>query len=258
MPSTRGVAYPPPVPDAAAEQLPRFIAPTLASAGPAPTDTGWALEVKWDGIRAQLRYDGRRVCVLASRPRLHRRVPGAGRDRRRARESAGDRCRRARLSRPGLSTPHDSQDPKVFDTVVVITDRVILDRQLQDTIYQARPRPGRRDRPGLGAAGAGARRRAGADHHHDAAEVPVRDRQARRAAGPQLHDRDQRGALLAGQRGGQDLRVALGGRGGAGADRRRGGGCRASWRWRSPTGSADSTWAGNLMPVGLRSPDVAW
>ena len=39
----------------------------LASAGPAPTEAGWALEVKWDGIRAQLRYDGRRVCVR-SRP----------------------------------------------------------------------------------------------------------------------------------------------------------------------------------------------
>ena len=35
-----------------------------------------------------------------------------------------------------LSTLHDSQDRKVFDKVVVITDRVILDRQLQDTIYQ--------------------------------------------------------------------------------------------------------------------------
>jgi type I restriction enzyme R subunit len=35
-----------------------------------------------------------------------------------------------------LSTLHDAQDHKVFDKVVVITDRVILDRQLQDTIYQ--------------------------------------------------------------------------------------------------------------------------
>ncbi len=51
--------------------------------------------------------------------------------------------RRARASRtrsPGLahrlSTLHDADDRKVFDKVVVITDRVILDRQLQDTIYQ--------------------------------------------------------------------------------------------------------------------------
>jgi type I restriction enzyme, R subunit len=35
-----------------------------------------------------------------------------------------------------LSTLHTSDDRKVFDKVVVITDRVILDRQLQDMIYQ--------------------------------------------------------------------------------------------------------------------------
>ncbi len=35
-----------------------------------------------------------------------------------------------------LSNLHDAVDRKVFDKVVVITDRVILDRQLQDTIYQ--------------------------------------------------------------------------------------------------------------------------
>ena len=35
-----------------------------------------------------------------------------------------------------LSTLHDAADEKVFDKVVVITDRVVLDRQLQETIYQ--------------------------------------------------------------------------------------------------------------------------
>ena len=35
-----------------------------------------------------------------------------------------------------LSSLHDETDKKIFDKVVVITDRVILDRQLQDTIYQ--------------------------------------------------------------------------------------------------------------------------
>jgi type I restriction enzyme, R subunit len=35
-----------------------------------------------------------------------------------------------------LSSLHDDQDHKVFDSVVVITDRRVLDRQLQDTIYQ--------------------------------------------------------------------------------------------------------------------------
>ena len=35
-----------------------------------------------------------------------------------------------------LVSLHDSQDHKVFDKVIVVTDRVVLDRQLQDTIYQ--------------------------------------------------------------------------------------------------------------------------
>ena len=35
-----------------------------------------------------------------------------------------------------LSSLHDAADRKVFDKVVVITDRRILDKQLQDTIYQ--------------------------------------------------------------------------------------------------------------------------
>lgn len=39
----------------------------LATAGSAPTDAAWAMEVKWDGIRAQLRFDGHTVC-LRSRP----------------------------------------------------------------------------------------------------------------------------------------------------------------------------------------------
>jgi len=35
-----------------------------------------------------------------------------------------------------LASLHDKQDEKVFDSVIVITDRVVLDKQLQDTIYQ--------------------------------------------------------------------------------------------------------------------------
>jgi type I restriction enzyme R subunit len=35
-----------------------------------------------------------------------------------------------------LSSLHDDDDRKVFDKVIVITDRVILDKQLQETIYQ--------------------------------------------------------------------------------------------------------------------------
>lgn len=35
-----------------------------------------------------------------------------------------------------LSSLHNEQDERVFDSIVVITDRRVLDRQLQDTIYQ--------------------------------------------------------------------------------------------------------------------------
>ena len=35
-----------------------------------------------------------------------------------------------------LSNLHDASDHKVFDKIVVVTDRVVLDQQLQDTIYQ--------------------------------------------------------------------------------------------------------------------------
>ncbi|MEZ4273640.1 MAG: putative DNA binding domain-containing protein [Myxococcota bacterium] len=35
-----------------------------------------------------------------------------------------------------LSSLHDARDKKVFDSVVVVTDRRVLDKQLQDTIYQ--------------------------------------------------------------------------------------------------------------------------
>jgi type I restriction enzyme R subunit len=35
-----------------------------------------------------------------------------------------------------LASLHDSKDERVFDSVIVITDRVVLDKQLQDTIYQ--------------------------------------------------------------------------------------------------------------------------
>ena len=132
-----------------------------------------------------------------------------------------------------LSTLHDADDRKVFDKVVVITDRVVLDRQLQETIYQFEHARGvvvkiDEDSTQLAEALAG---RAGADHHHDAAEVPVRARQDRRAAGPQLRGDRRRGALLADRRGGQGSAAGARRRRGAGADGRRGRGRRAS----SPT-----------------------
>jgi len=41
-----------------------------------------------------------------------------------------------------LSSLHNDQDERIFDSVVVITDRVVLDRQLQNTIYQFDHRQG--------------------------------------------------------------------------------------------------------------------
>lgn len=35
-----------------------------------------------------------------------------------------------------LASLHDAQDRKIFDSVIVVTDRTVLDDQLQDTIYQ--------------------------------------------------------------------------------------------------------------------------
>ena len=41
-----------------------------------------------------------------------------------------------------LASLHDAADAKVFDSVIVITDRRVLDKQLQDTIYQFEHRQG--------------------------------------------------------------------------------------------------------------------
>jgi len=41
-----------------------------------------------------------------------------------------------------LASLHDQNDEKVFDSVVVVTDRVVLDQQLQDTVYQFEHRQG--------------------------------------------------------------------------------------------------------------------
>ena len=41
-----------------------------------------------------------------------------------------------------LSSLHDVNDKRVFDSVIVVTDRLVLDKQLQDTIYQFEHRQG--------------------------------------------------------------------------------------------------------------------
>jgi bifunctional non-homologous end joining protein LigD len=46
------------------ESLPHFVEPMLLTATrEVPSSPGWALEVKWDGMRAQARFDGLRVTV---------------------------------------------------------------------------------------------------------------------------------------------------------------------------------------------------
>ena len=41
-----------------------------------------------------------------------------------------------------LVTLHDPSDQPIFDTAIVVTDRVVLDRQLQNTIAQFEQTPG--------------------------------------------------------------------------------------------------------------------
>ena len=41
-----------------------------------------------------------------------------------------------------LASLHDAKDSRIFDSVIIVTDRKVLDRQLQDTIYQFEHRQG--------------------------------------------------------------------------------------------------------------------
>jgi ATP-dependent DNA ligase len=43
------------------EPQPPFVPPMLLTAGAVPDGKVWAVELKWDCCRAQLRYDGRSV-----------------------------------------------------------------------------------------------------------------------------------------------------------------------------------------------------
>ena len=83
-----------------------------------------------------------------------------------------------------LATLHTEADEKVFDCVVVITDRRVLDRQTPGSHLPDRARTGRGqgDRPRLAAVGRGAGGRNDDSDHHDT-EVPVRD------ARPAVHRR---------------------------------------------------------------------
>ena len=93
--------------------------------------------------------------------------------------------RGSRTPSPGPRTPCRGCTARttqpIFDKVVVITDRKVLDRQLQDTVAGLEHTPGtivRIDENSAAAQG-GAGGQRGPGHHHDAAEVPRR-RRARR------------------------------------------------------------------------------
>ena len=49
------------------EPQPTFVPPMLLTAGEVPDGDAWALELKWDGCRAQLRYDGCSAAQLRTR-----------------------------------------------------------------------------------------------------------------------------------------------------------------------------------------------
>jgi hypothetical protein len=56
-----GGAYSDPMPGR--EELPLFVSPMLARTRPLPAEQGWAIEVKFDGMRLQLRRDENAVCL---------------------------------------------------------------------------------------------------------------------------------------------------------------------------------------------------
>src|SRR3954469_3187664 len=51
------------MPPSRPEPLPRFLEPMLATSAGVPEGSRWAAEVKWDGLRGQLRHDGRRATL---------------------------------------------------------------------------------------------------------------------------------------------------------------------------------------------------
>ena len=74
-----------------------------------------------------------------------------------------------------LASLHDVANRRVFDSVIVVTDRIVLDQQLQDTIYQFEHKRGvvqQIDEHSGQLAEALENR--GADHHYDVAEISIR------------------------------------------------------------------------------------
>ena len=77
------------------EQHPVFILPMLLTSGPVPAGGGWTFEAKWDGCRAQLRYDGRASRCEPAPVASARTIFGAGSHPGGAWRASGDARRRA-------------------------------------------------------------------------------------------------------------------------------------------------------------------
>ena len=125
------------------------------------TTTGWAVEVKWDGVRAIAYCRPGRVRAADPQPqRRHRPVPGGEtalapdrRPRRRPRRRAG-RLRRATAGRASSASSSGSTRPrtsvvrrrmKSHPVTYVVFDLLYLDgRDLKDEPYSGPPRAARR------------------------------------------------------------------------------------------------------------------
>ena len=155
-----------------------------------------------------------------------------------------------------LSTLHDTADRRVFDSIVVVTDRRVLDRQLQHdhAPVRADPRGGGEHRHHLATAQAGPR--VGEDdHRHHAPEVPGDRRGDRRAAGQALRRDRGRGALVAVGREHEEPQVGARFRkpGGRGAGGGRGGDARGGAGERDPGRDGEAGPAPQPLDVRLHS-----
>ena len=128
-----------------------------------------------------------------------------------------------------LASLHDAANERVFDSVIVVTDRVVLDQQLQDTIYQFEHKRGVVQRIDESSRQlAEALGECSARDHYDTAEVPfrvapvaqdgrgTRDNGHRNARHPALCRRRRRGSQLSGRRDGNRSQGSAGRRGTSG------------------------------------------
>ena len=86
-----------------------------------------------------------------------------------------------------LSGLHNADDQRIFDSVIVVTDRRVLDSQLQNTIYQFEHKSGVVQRIDKDSQQLGRRHcRRGEYHHYDATEILLYRREGGQSSEPQL------------------------------------------------------------------------